>query len=219
MNIAEVVGFALAAFASIFAIVDPLAVIPFFVSLTEGDSKEEKKIIILRSVVVAFIVLVIFALVGEYIFRIFGFTIHAFKIAGGILLFTIGFEMLQGEKSKTRITEKDKEEALAREEVGIVPLGVPLLAGPGAITTVMIYVSYAQHTDFAPLGYAIIIGSIGIVCIFAYIFLSVAERIFAKAGRMGILAFSRIMGLILAGVAVQFIIDGVLGAWHMYFVS
>jgi len=217
MNIAEVVGFGLATFASIFAIVDPLAVIPFFVSLTEGYTREEKHIIIIRSVIVAFIVLVIFALLGEYIFRIFGFTIHAFKIAGGILLFTIAFEMLQGEKSKTKITEKDKEEALAREEVGIVPLGVPLLAGPGAITTVMIYVTYAQRTDFAPLAYAIIIGSIALVCLLAYLFLNLADKIFARAGRIGILAFSRIMGLVLAGVAVQFMIDGVMGAWHLYF--
>ncbi|MEM3395730.1 MAG: MarC family protein [Thermoplasmata archaeon] len=217
MSIAEIIGFALATFASIFAIVDPLAVIPFFVSLTEGYNKQEKHIIILRSVIVAFAVLVIFALLGEYIFRVFGFTIHAFKIAGGLLLFTIAFEMLQGEKSKTKITEKDKEEALAREEIGIVPLGVPLLAGPGAITTVMIYVTYAQRTDFAPVGYGIIIGSIAIVCILAYLFLAIADKIFARAGRIGILAFSRIMGLILAGVAVQFIIDGVVGAWYLYY--
>ncbi|MCX8174334.1 MAG: MarC family protein [Thermoplasmata archaeon] len=217
MNPAEIVGFALATFASIFAIVDPLAVIPFFVSLTDGYSKQEKHIIIIRSVIVAFTILVIFALLGEYIFRIFGFTIHAFKIAGGLLLFTIAFEMLQGEKSKTKITEKDKEEALAREEIGIVPLGVPLLAGPGAITTVMIYVTYAQRTDFAAVGYGIIIGSIAIVCVLAYIFLNVADKIFARAGRIGIIAFSRIMGLILAGVAVQFIIDGVVGAWHLYY--
>ncbi|MGC8912651.1 MAG: MarC family protein [Thermoplasmata archaeon] len=217
MSTFEILGFALATFGSIFAIVDPLAVIPFFVSLTEGYPKKEKQIIIIRSVIVAFIVLVIFALLGEYIFRIFGFTIHAFKIAGGILLFTIGFEMLQGEKSKTKITEKDKEEALAREEIGIVPLGVPLLAGPGAITTVMIYVTYAQRTDFAIIGYGIIIGCIGVVCLLAYIFLSISEKIFERAGRIGILAFSRIMGLILAGVAVQFMIDGILGAWHLYF--
>ncbi|MFO7619604.1 MAG: NAAT family transporter [Thermoplasmata archaeon] len=194
---------------AIFAIVNPVGNISFFVTLTQGYSKSERNAVIRKTTLVAGGVLIIFALLGNYIFHMFSITIPAFRIAGGILLLTIAFSMLQGSHPKSKITDRDKEEALQREAVGIVPLGIPMFAGPGSITTVMIYISDA--TAEATTNWSLIIGVfVGILVTMAlsYILLYYGEVLFEKIGRMGTLAFSRIMGLILAAMAVQFILEG-----------
>ncbi|MCL4326033.1 MAG: MarC family protein [Candidatus Thermoplasmatota archaeon] len=199
--------FAISSFAAIFAIVDPLTAIPFFLALTENFSKNEKYRVILRSTTVAIAILLVFALIGKYIFLILNFTTGAFKIAGGIILFMVAMDMIHGERSKTKLTEKDRDEALSREEVGVVPLGIPLLAGPGAITTVMIYMSYASGNAPAIM---ILFGTILFIGALTYIIFSLAGSIYRIAGRTGILVFSRVMGLLLAAISIQFIIDGIL---------
>ncbi len=199
--------FAIEAFVAIFAIVNPIGNIPFFVTLTQGYSPKEKKDVIIKIIVVAIAVLVIFGLIGNYIFMLFGITIPAFGIAGGILLLTIAFSMLHGQKPRTKLTQQDKEEALAREAVGIVPLGIPMFAGPGAITTIMIYMSRQTGVFDMFAVFASIFATMAV----SFILLTYSDRIFSRMGRMGALAISRIMGLILAAIAIQFIIDGVLG--------
>ena len=199
--------FAIEAFVAIFAIVNPIGNIPFFVTLTQGYSPKEKKDVIIKIIIVAIAVLVIFGLIGNYIFMLFGITIPAFGIAGGILLLTIAFSMLHGQKPRTKLTQQDREEALAREAVGIVPLGIPMFAGPGAITTIMIYMS-RQTGVFDMFA---IFASIFATMAVSFILLTYSDRIFSRMGRMGALAISRIMGLILAAIAIQFIIDGVVG--------
>lgn len=203
-------NFAVAVMVAVFAIVNPIGNVSFFVTLTEGYTRREKRAVIKKVVMVATVVLLMFALVGNIIFEMFSITIPAFRIAGGLLLLTIAFAMLQGRHPKTKVTDKDKEEALAREVVGIVPLGVPMFAGPGAITTVMIYMSEAtqEGLDFSLISMVLL--AIGITMILAYVMLSYSERIFQRIGRMGALAFSRIMGLILAAMAVQFMMDGII---------
>jgi multiple antibiotic resistance protein len=199
--------FAIEAFVAIFAIVNPIGNIPFFVTLTQGYSPKEKKDVIIKIIVVAIAVLVIFGLIGNYIFMLFGITIPAFGIAGGILLLTIAFSMLHGQKPRTKLTQQDREEALAREAVGIVPLGIPMFAGPGAITTIMIYMSRQTGVFDMFAVFASIFATMAV----SFILLTYSDRIFSRMGRMGALAISRIMGLILAAIAIQFIIDGVLG--------
>ncbi len=199
--------FAIEAFVAIFAIVNPIGNIPFFVTLTQGYSPKEKKDVIMKVVIVAIAVLVIFGLIGNYIFMLFGITIPAFGIAGGILLLSIAFSMLHGQKPRTKLTQQDKEEALAREAVGIVPLGIPMFAGPGAITTIMIYMSRQTGVFDMFAVFASIFATMAV----SFILLTYSDGIFSKMGRMGALAISRIMGLILAAIAIQFIIDGVLG--------
>src|SRR5512136_1433806 len=135
------VAFAATAMASIFAIVDPVGVIPFFSVLTEDMTFAEKREVISRSCIVATATLGVFAVFGQWIFNAFGFSIPAFEIAGGVLLFGVAFEMMQGERPRTKMTESERTETLEREDVGVIPLGIPLLAGPGAITTVMIYMT------------------------------------------------------------------------------
>ncbi|MEW5936736.1 MAG: NAAT family transporter [Candidatus Thermoplasmatota archaeon] len=203
-------SFAIAVFVAVFAIVNPVGNMTVFVALTQGFSHRERLLVIRKTVLSALLVLLIFALVGNYIFFVFGITLPAFRIAGGILLFSIAFSMMKGEKSRTKISPEDQEEALAREALGIVPLGVPLFAGPGAITTVMIYMGAAAHPTFDILKVIVVIVAILLTMALSYPILFYGERIFERIGRMGAFAFSRIMGLILAAIATQFVIDGVL---------
>ena len=202
--------FGISVMIAVFAIVNPIGNVSFFVALTDGFNRSEKQAIINKAILVSIIVLVLFTLVGNYIFEIFSITIPAFRIAGGILLFTIAFSMLQGSRPKTKLTEKDKEEVMEREAVGIVPLGVPMLAGPGAITTVMIYMAEATSESFDVVAVIFIILAIIVTMVIAYLLLYYSEVIFERIGRVGALAFSRIMGLILAAMAVQFMLSGIL---------
>lgn len=202
-------AFGATAMVSIFAIVDPLGVVPFFSVLTEGMKPSEKQEIVSKACLTATIILGVFAVFGQWIFAGFGFTIPAFKIAGGILLFGVALEMLHGERSRSRLTAQEREETLEREDVAVVPLGIPLLAGPGAITTVMIYMT-ASVAD--PVDKLFVFAGILVSVLAAFALLHNADRIFRKIGRTGTRAIGRVMGLLLAAIAVQFIIDGIVAA-------
>ncbi|PKK86110.1 MAG: hypothetical protein CVT48_02490 [Thermoplasmata archaeon HGW-Thermoplasmata-1] len=201
----ELITYALATFMSLFAIINPLGNVPFFVAVTQGYTRDEKRNVATKTLIVATLTLFIFGIFGKYIFTLFGITIPAFRLAGGILLFKIGFDMLHGKRSHTKRTEEEKQEALEKESVGIVPLGVPMFAGPGSISTIMLFVS--SHPTVPKIG--IIFGSVVLTMIIGYILLRNANRIFDRIGRAGTMAFSRIMGLIIAAIAVEFIISGI----------
>src|SRR5206468_3592775 len=175
-------AFGATAMASIFAIVDPLGVVPFFSVLTEDMDKAQKQNIISKACLTATITLGVFAVFGQWIFAGFGFTIPAFRIAGGIVLFGVAFEMLRGERSRTRLTHQEREETLERDEVAVVPLGIPLLAGPGAITTVMILMSSSAT---APEDKLFVFAGILVSVLATYILLHNADRIFRRLGRAG----------------------------------
>jgi multiple antibiotic resistance protein len=214
---ADLTSFAVTTFVAIFAIVNPIGAMTFFVVLTRAYPKEVKKRVIERAILAATLALLIFALIGNYIFLIFGTSIPAFRIAGGILLFSIAFAMMQGERSRTQLTPQDRQEALEREAIGIVPLGIPMLAGPGAITTVIALMADATSPALDTLRVVVILGSILGTMLASWIMLTYADVIFRRIGRMGAYAISRIMGLILAAIAVQFIILGIQGAIALYF--
>ncbi|EQD55978.1 multiple antibiotic resistance protein marC, partial [mine drainage metagenome] len=118
---------------------NPIGAIPVLIALTENYTKEERKHVIKRSIMVAGGVVIAFMFVGTYIFRGLGINLSDFEVAGGILLFKVAFDMIQGRTSNTKLTSAEEEDTLSREAVGVVPLGIPLLAGPGTITTTMIY--------------------------------------------------------------------------------
>ena len=204
------VAFGATAMASIFAIVDPLGAIPFFSVLTEDMTVEQKRDVISKSCLVATATLGLFAVFGQFIFDAFGFSIPAFEIAGGILLFGVAFEMLHGERPRTKMTESERAESLEREDVGVIPLGIPLLAGPGAITTVMIYMT---HPAPDPIDKMFIFAGILVAILTTFFLMHYADRIFRRIGRTGTKVFGRIMGLLLAAIAVQFVINGVIGAY------
>ena len=214
---ADLASFTVTTFVAIFAIVNPIGAMTFFVVLTRAYPKAVKKRVIERAILAATLALLIFALVGNYIFLIFGTSIPAFRIAGGILLFSIAFAMMQGERSRTQLTPQDRQEALEREAIGIVPLGIPMLAGPGAITTVIALMADATSPGLDMARVAVILGSILGTMLASWIMLTYADVIFRRIGRMGAYAISRIMGLILAAIAVQFVILGIQGAIALYF--
>src|SRR5712691_9718027 len=209
-------AFGATAMASIFAIVDPLGVVPFFSVLTEDMTPPQKQNIISKACLTTAITLGVFAVFGQWIFAGFGFTIPAFKIAGGILLFGVALEMLNGERSRSRLTPQERAETLERDErdeVAVVPLGIPLLAGPGAITTVMIYMA---HPVAEPVDKLFVFAGILVAILSTFVLLHNADRIFKRIGRAGTRAVGRVMGLLLAAIAIQFIIDGVFDVMKMH---
>ena len=192
---------------SVFAIVDPVGTLPFFVALTEGLPPEDRQIVLRRSVFVLGAVLALFALLGRFLFAVFGFTLGAFEIAGGILLFLVAFDMLQGEVTRTKFNPLDREEAVQRrDEIAVVPLGIPLLAGPGAISTVMIYEGSASGNPW------LIVATFVAILITAgatFVVFRLGQPILRRLGRTGVMAMTRVLGLILAALGVQFVLDGV----------
>lgn len=189
---------------SIFAIVNPVGTIPTFVALTAGYTARERLHVITKAVLVGGGVLVLFGMVGDQIFSIFSITIPAFRIAGGILIFKVAFDMLHGQRPSSDSNEQEITDALERENVGITPLGVPLLTGPGAITTVMILI--ATHGTYGD--HVLIYAAVALVFALSFVLLAVGDRLFLLMGRSGLMVFTRVMGLILAALAVQFIING-----------
>jgi len=199
-------AFGVAVILSLVAIIDPPGVIAPFLVLTEGFTPQEKRQVVTKSCVVAAVTLAVFAVFGQWIFAVFNFTIPAFKIAGGILLFATAFQMTQGQRtSRTRITERGRDEEV--QALGVVPLGIPLLAGPGAITTVLVYMT-KETGD--PLDKMFVFAGILAAVLITFALLNSADRIFRRVGRTGTIAFGRIMGIVLAAVGVQFVIDGVM---------
>ena len=200
-----------AVFVTVFALVDPFGALPFFVSLTEGFSDADRAIVMRRAVLVLGSILSLFALLGTFLFAAFGLTLAAFEIAGGILLFIVAYDMLHGEVTRTKLTTEDRQEAIARrDEIAVVPLGIPLLAGPGAISTVMIYEGNAGGDPFMMLSVflAIIATTVATFFILRY-----GQRIMRYLGRTGIMAMTRVLGLLLAAVGVQFVLNGIFGAF------
>jgi len=192
---------------SIFAIVDPFGALPFFVSLTEGLPEEDRQVVLRRAVFVLGAVLALFALLGRFLFAVFGFTLGAFEIAGGILLFLVAFDMLQGEVTRTKLGPADRAEAIARrDEVAVVPLGIPLLAGPGAISTVMIYEGSAGGDPWIVVATFV---AILVTAAATFVVLRLGHPILNRLGRTGVMAMTRVLGLILAALGVQFVINGV----------
>ncbi len=200
-----------AVFVTVFALVDPIGAVPFFVSLTDGFSEADRRIVRRRAVVVLGSVLGVFALVGRFLFAAFGLTLAAFEIAGGILLFIVAYDMLHGEVTRTKLTSEDREEAIARrDEIAVVPLGIPLLAGPGAISTVMIYEGSAGDD---PAMVVVVFLAIVVTTALTFFILKYGQKIFRYFGKTGIMAMTRVLGLLLAAVGVQFVLNGVFGAF------
>ena len=203
---APIVRFSLLALSSIFFLVDPFAAIPSFLAITQNVDAARRKRMARKGALTAFIVLTSFAVAGQLIFRLFGITLPAFEIAGGLILLLIGLDMLQARRSQTQETIGDAEEAAAKEDAGIVPLGVPMLAGPGAISSVMILVGQAPSLWHWQMG--AIVGSIAITALVSYWVLAGAGRVRAVMGETGIRILVRIMGLLLVALAMQLFING-----------
>lgn len=201
----ELFTFFIFSFTSLITLVDPIGFAPIYLSLVDGMTKDEKKRVAKKGTITALIVLISFWLLGRVIFSIFGITVHAFRIAGGILFFKVGMDMLEAKISRRRSTPAEEEEAGNKEDIGYTPIGIPLIAGPGAITSVMILSTEAIDL----LHKIMLLLAIVSVMILTYMTFITADKLTERFGRTGLRIMQRIMGLILMVMAVQFIINGV----------
>lgn len=201
--------FVIATLLSLFAIINPMGAVPNYAALTSGYTLKEKRLVIKKAVLVALIVLIIFTLLGQFIFDFLNITVPAFRTAGGAILFLIAMDMVRGNTPQAKLNPKEKEENLESDQIGVVPLGVPLLAGPGSITTVMIAVSDGGPNRLV--SSLVVVASVMFVLAFAYMVLRNSDMIFNRLGRTGTKIFSRIMGLLLGAIAIQFMADGLKG--------
>ena len=198
------VRFSVLALSSIFFLVDPFAAIPTFLAVTSGADHEGRQRMARKASLTCAIVLISFALAGRAIFHMFGITLPAFEIAGGLILLLIGIDMLEAKRSPTQESTGEMEEASAKEDVGIVPLGIPMLAGPGAISSVMVLVGQAP----SPWQMMAIIAAILLTAFVSYLLLANADRVRRVLGETGIRILVRIMGLLLVALAMQFFVNG-----------
>jgi len=192
-------------FTSVLFIVDPFAVVPTFLAMTERDTPAQRRILARRGAWTCAVTLIAFAVGGSLIFEIFGITIGAFKIAGGVLMGLNALDMVQGRRSQQRETPAEKAEGIQKEDIGIIPLGVPMLAGPGAISTVMVLALGSKGLVLTAAVYV----SIVLTALLSFYVLAAASLVERRLGQTGMRILTRLMGLVLCAIAVQFIIDGI----------
>lgn len=207
LSTAPLVRFSVLALSSIFFLVDPFAAIPSFLAITESADPARRTRMARKGALTCFIVLTCFAVGGQLIFKMFGITLPAFEVAGGLILLLIGLDMLEARRSPTQETTGDTEEAAAKEDAGIVPLGIPMLAGPGAISSVMVLVGQVPSLWHWEMG--AILASITITSLISYWVLAGAGRVRQVMGETGIRILVRIMGLLLVALAMQFFVNGI----------
>ncbi|HET9297456.1 MAG TPA: MarC family protein [Candidatus Binatia bacterium] len=200
----NVAQFALVSLTSLLFIVDPIAVVPAYLVITDGETSEDQRRTAKRACIVMTILLIFFAATGNLLFRAFGITLPAFKTAGGLILWYVAMDMLHGER-RTQEGQEEVLEGQTKEDVAITPLAIPMLAGPGAISTVVVLSSQAQGL----LELGIVYGSVVITGLVSYLVLRIGENLLRRLGKTGIRVLTRIMGLILAAVAVQFVLSGI----------
>ncbi|GBF36098.1 multiple antibiotic resistance protein [Methanofervidicoccus abyssi] len=194
-------------FTSLFIIMNPIGLAPLFYIWTVNNTEKEVIHILKRTTVVVILTLLIFGFFGKYIFNFFGITINSFKVIGGLLILKISWDMLHAKMSKIKQTQKEKEEMSQLEDIAVVPLGIPLLAGPGSITTTIILMEHATGI----LDKLIIVISIFLATGVSVFILYISEKIVMVLRTSGINAVVRIMGLILGAISIEIIWSGLVG--------
>ena len=192
-------------FTSVLFIVDPFAVVPSFLAMTARDTPATRKVLARRGAWTTAVTLTLFALAGSLIFKVFGITIGAFKIAGGVLMGLNALDMVQARRSQQKETPAETKEGIEKEDIGILPLGIPMLAGPGAISTVMV-LAVGSKTAITT---AALYLAIALTAYVTYLTLAAASLVERRLGQTGMRILTRLMGLVLCAIAAQFIIDGI----------
>jgi multiple antibiotic resistance protein len=204
------VEFITGALVTMFVIVEPVALVPIFLAVTQGFSADQRRQVAWRACLIAFLILAACAFVGDWVLRKLGISLPAFRIAGGLLVFWIAFEMVFGLRSNRK--SETAREAIGKEHivnVAAFPMAIPLLAGPGAITATLLL---AGQASAQPAMMAALIGVLAVVTLVSWICLSLAETVDRLLGTLGNAVVSRLLGIILAALAVQFVLDGVRAA-------
>lgn len=200
----ELARFALVTFTSVLFIVDPIAAVPTYLVITQEETPLERRRTARRACIAMTVLLILFAATGTMLFRAFGITLPAFRTAGGLILWFVAMDMLHGER-RTQEGRDELVEGQAKEDVALTPLAIPMLAGPGAISTVIVVAGQARGL----VDTLIVYGAIILTGILSFLSLRLGEPLLGRLGKTGIRVVTRIMGLILAAVAVQFVFSGI----------
>lgn len=205
---------AITVFMGFFAMLNPVGNLPVFLGMVQEFDQKTQKRVALRAVLVAFIIIATFSILGNLIFRLFGITLPAFQIAGGIIVFIIGFQMLNAKENPIHSQSAEEKENMSKaaDDMAISPLGIPLLAGPGTISTAMNFVGVEKSA----LNVLLVVVIFAVMCLITYFLFISARGIAAKINPGLLKVVSRIMGLILAVIAVQMIINGVEGTIELF---
>jgi len=207
----ELMRFGLAAFVTLLVVVDPPGVVPIYVALTSTEQPSRRRRILIRAVLIAFGVALFFLIAGRAVLSYLGVTVHAFSISGGVLLFIAAMPMLFGHRGGLQSPEP-KERGSVGEDISVFPLAVPMLSGPGTIATILLLTSQAGG-DMQKL---IAIGvAIGIVFLVSLVVLYLGARLIALVGEGGVHIATRVMGIVLAALAVQYVLNGITGYYHL----
>lgn len=195
----------LVALSSLFFLVDPIATVPVFLYMTSDADQKERCRMARSAALTCFFVLTGFSVAGAMLFRLLGITLPAFQTAGGIILLLVGLDMVQARRSGTKEVPGEAEEGVVKSDAGIVPLGMPMLAGPGAISNVVVLVGQASHWWETVTVYA----AIALVSFSCYYLLSAADRVRKHMSETSIHILTRIMGMLITALAVQFVATGI----------
>lgn len=194
--------FFLLCFTSFFTLTNPLGTMPVFLTMTHEMTEEQRRIIVRRATIVSFITLMVFTFSGQFLFKFFGISTNGFRIAGGIIIFTIGFDMLQAHYSKAKLKEDEVKTYV--NDISITPLAIPMLCGPGAIANAIMLMDDA--TGYTKKG--ILIGTIALIYFITYLILRASTRLIKLLGETGNNVMMRLMGLILMVIAVECFVSG-----------
>ena len=195
--------YALLCLTSLFTLANPLGTMPVFLTMTQGMSEQQRRFIVKRATITAFIILIVFVFAGQFIFMFFGISTNGFRIAGGVIIFKIGYDMLQARYTHVKLN--DSEIKTYADDISITPLGIPMLCGPGAIANAIVLMSDAGDS-WAMKG--VLIGSIAFIYILTYFILRASTRLVGALGETGNNVMMRLMGLLLMVIAVECFVGG-----------
>ena len=199
----ELLPYALLCFTSFFTLTNPLGTMPVFLTMTKGLDESARRAIVKRATIVAFLTLLAFTISGEFLFQFFGLSSNGFRIAGGFIIFKIGFDMLQAQYSNAKL--KEEEVKAYADDISITPLAIPMLCGPGAIANAIMLMDDAKTLTFK----ATLVGVIAFTYFIAFLILRASTRLVKILGETGNNVMMRLMGLILMVIAVECFVGGV----------
>lgn len=204
-ELGSLLAFATSTFVSLFVAVDPIASVPVFLVMTASDDRASRRATALRASLAALVTLSTFAWLGPQLLRVLGISMSAFRVAGGILLFLLAVDMIRAQRSRARTSPEEEAEGVQKSDVSIFPLAIPMLAGPGASSTVMMLAS--RGTEL--IHHVLLFGALLINAVICYYMLRSASWIGRTLGKTGMNVIERVLGLLLAATAVQFVLEGV----------
>ncbi len=200
----NLLDYAILSFASLFVIMDPVGLIPTFLAMTHQNTHPERVRMAWLASVSSFVILILSFFFGQRLLLTFGITLPAFEIAGGIILLIVALDMLQAKRTAVKETQEEKNEGIHKDDVAITPMAIPMLAGPGAITTVILLANKAENLTY----HLVLAGNILLVSLLTFLILWFVAVRAHKIGVIALKIVSRLMGLLLSAIAVQFILNG-----------